>query len=59
MTKQAPPPDDTTVRVSVSFRGEEYADLKRTADAKRVSVAWVVRDAVHEYLRSQAPLFRT
>jgi hypothetical protein len=34
-----------------------YNELERIADGKRVSVAWVVREAVDEYLVSQAPLF--
>jgi hypothetical protein len=37
---------------------EDYDDLKRAANQKRVSVAWVIRDAVHEYLRNQTPLLR-
>ena len=46
------------VRLSVTIPVDDYADLKKTADSKRVSIAWVVRDAVNEYLRNQAPLLR-
>ncbi len=48
-----------TVRLSVTIPTDDYTDLKKTADRKRVSVAWVVRDAVQEYLRNQSPLLRS
>lgn len=38
-------------RVSVTFPDDDYAGLKDTAAANRVSIAWVVRDAVHAYLQ--------
>ena len=44
-------------RLSVSVDTVDYADLKRIAAEKRVSVAWVVRDAVAAYLDDRAPLF--
>jgi hypothetical protein len=56
--KPAHSADGATVRVSVSIPADDYADLKRAARSKRVSVAWVVRDAVHEYFRNQEPLLR-
>jgi hypothetical protein len=37
------------VRVSVSFSSKQYAALLEAAKAHRVSVAWVVRDAVDAY----------
>lgn len=46
-------------RLSVTIPAEDYEDLKRTATQKRVSLAWVVRDAIHTYLRDQAPLLRS
>lgn len=45
------------VRASVSFPGEHYVELERLASRKKVSVAWVVRDAVDKYLAAQMPLF--
>ena len=42
---------EPAARVSVSFPGDDYIALKAEAAAKRVSVAWVVRDAVYAYLR--------
>lgn len=45
------------VRVSVSLDAGDYADLKVIAKDKRVSLAWVVRDAVTDYLDARTPLF--
>lgn len=45
------------MRLSVSVDAVDYADLKQIAAEKRVSVAWVVRDAVAAYLDARAPLF--
>lgn len=39
-----------TVRASVSFPENDYAELERIARSQRVSVAWVVRESVQEYL---------
>lgn len=45
-------------RVSVSLDSDDYAHLKRIAAERRVSLAWVVRDAVGEYIYRRSPLFR-
>jgi len=44
-------------RVSVSFPRDDYTELKAIAADKRVSIAWVVRDAVANYLSARTPLF--
>lgn len=46
-----------TVHRSVSFTPEDYAELERIAKKKNVSVAWVVREAVANYISEQTPLF--
>jgi predicted transcriptional regulator len=46
-----------TARGSVSFPPELYETLKQIAQEKKVSVAWVVRDAVEKYVESRWPLF--
>ena len=46
-----------SVRMSVSFDQDDYAELKAIAESKRVSIAWVVRDAVVDYLTARVPLF--
>lgn len=37
-------------RASVSFPPKLYAALERIAQEKKVSVAWVVRDAAEKYV---------
>lgn len=49
--------DKSAVRTSISFTEEQYEAIQRTAKKKKVSVAWVVRDAVEQYFDSEAPLF--
>ncbi|MGH8134029.1 MAG: CopG family transcriptional regulator [Steroidobacteraceae bacterium] len=46
-----------TVRASVSFPKAIYEDLGKLATAKKVSLAWVVRDAAEKYVAEQWPLF--
>lgn len=55
--KHHPPIRDGTVRASVTFPAEVYAELERIAEKKKVSVAWVVRDAAEKYVEAQYPLF--
>ncbi len=45
-------------RASVTFPADLYVELERIAEEKKVSVAWVVRDAVEKYVEEQYPLFR-
>lgn len=44
------------VRASISFPPDQYAEIERIATAKKVSVAWVVREAIDGYLGAQWPL---
>ncbi len=55
-TKQHAPTKEGT-RASVTFPADLYAELERIAEEKKVSVAWVVRDAVEKYVEAQYPLF--
>lgn len=48
---------EATARASVTFPASLYAELERIAEEKKVSVAWVVRDAVEKYVAEQYPLF--
>ena len=52
------PVEHATARASVSFPRELYETLERIAKEKKVSVAWVVRDAAEKYVGDQWPLFR-
>jgi hypothetical protein len=40
----------SSVRASVTFDYEHYTQIQNVAKEKRVSVAWVVRDAIEQYL---------
>jgi hypothetical protein len=46
----------TSVRVSVSFPEPLYATMAQLAAQKKVSVAWVVREAAENYVADQWPL---
>jgi predicted transcriptional regulator len=45
-----PIPGDTVSRLSISLSGEDKEALEGIAEEKRVSLAWVLRDAVSHYL---------
>lgn len=47
-----------SVRISVTVPATDHHELERIAEARRVSLAWVVRDAITQYLAAQEPLFR-
>ena len=42
-----------SVRASISFPPDIYEALKQLARKKKVSLAWVVRDAAEEYVNAQ------
>jgi predicted transcriptional regulator len=44
-------------RASVSLNPEVYKTLEQIAQEKKVSVAWVIREAVDKYLADKWPLF--
>lgn len=39
-------------RLSISISSEDKTSLERIAKEKKVSVAWVIRDAIFRYLES-------
>ena len=45
------------VRASISFPPEVYENLETIAKQKKVSLAWVVREAAEQYLAEKWPLF--
>jgi predicted DNA-binding protein len=49
--------DTPMPRTSVSFPPEVYKTLEDLAARKKVSIGWVVREAVDKYLADQWPLF--
>ncbi len=50
--------EDTSVRASISFPHETYQTLEQIARQKKVSLAWVVRDAIDQYISDKWPLFK-
>lgn len=46
-----------SVRASASLPRELYRSLEAIAKEKKVSVAWVVRDATEKYVVDRWPLF--
>lgn len=46
-----------THRQSVSLSAEQYERLSEIARQNRVSVAWVIREAVDRLLKEDMPLF--
>jgi len=55
-TKQQDTPK--SVRTSVSLPPELHDTLERIAKGKKVSVAWVIRDAAEKYVNEQWPLLQ-
>jgi predicted DNA-binding protein len=45
------------VRASISFPPEVYETLEMIAKEKKVSLAWVVREAAEKYIADKWPLF--
>jgi predicted DNA-binding ribbon-helix-helix protein len=58
-SKQHHPALKEGTRASVTFPADLYAELERIAGEKKVSVAWVVGDAVERYIEAQYSLFRS
>jgi predicted DNA-binding protein len=44
-------------RASVTFPPEVYSSLETIANRKKVSIAWVIREAAERYVSDQWPLF--
>lgn len=42
-----------TTRASVSFPSDVYCEMERIAASKKVSVAWVVREAAERYVAEE------
>lgn len=45
------------VRASISFPPDVYETLESIAKEKKVSLAWVVREATQKYIEDKWPLF--
>lgn len=56
-TGQARAADSAVVRASISFPHDVYETLEGIAKEKKVSLAWVVREAAEKYIAEKWPLF--
>lgn len=50
--------DSSSVRATISFPLDLYQTLEGIAQQKKVSLAWVVREAVEQYIADKWPLFK-
>lgn len=56
--KNTPTPVASVVRATISFPQDVYQTLEDIARQKKVSLAWVVRDAAEQYIAEKWPLFK-
>jgi predicted DNA-binding protein len=55
--KEKPTPTEgSSVRATISFPSEIYQTLENIALQKKVSLAWVVREATEQYIADKWPL---
>jgi len=50
------PTEGATVRATISFPSDIYQTLENIARQKKVSLAWVVREASEQYIAAKWPL---
>jgi hypothetical protein len=56
--RQKPAPaEGSSVRATISFPSDIYQTLENIARQKKVSLAWVVREATEQYIAEKWPLF--
>lgn len=48
--------EDKSSRLSVSLTADQHRELNEIAKKNRVSVAWVVREAIDRLLKDELPL---
>jgi len=51
------PSEKPSHRLSISLSAENHAELAQIAEKNKVSIAWVVREAVERLLQDELPLF--
>ena len=48
--------ESSSVRATISFPSDIYQTLENIARQKKVSLAWVVREAAEQYIANKWPL---
>jgi predicted transcriptional regulator len=48
--------ETSSVRATISFPSDIYQTLEKIARQKKVSLAWVVREAAEQYIANKWPL---
>lgn len=56
--KDKPMLGGASVRATISFPSDIYQILEEIAQQKKVSLAWVVREAAEQYIADKWPLFK-
>jgi hypothetical protein len=56
--KKPEPVNGSSVRATISFPSDVYQTLEGIAREKKVSLAWVVREASEQYIAGKWPLFK-
>jgi predicted DNA-binding protein len=56
--KKMKTPRTAQVRATISFPPEVYETLESIAKEKKVSLAWVVREATEQYITDKWPLLK-
>lgn len=54
-TRSMKAPNANSVRASISFPPALYETLEELAKQKKVSLAWVIRDAAERYIADERP----
>ncbi|HEV2224518.1 MAG TPA: CopG family transcriptional regulator [Candidatus Acidoferrales bacterium] len=50
--------ESPSIRATISFPPDLYQSLEGIAQQKKVSLAWVVREAAEQYIADKWPLFK-
>lgn len=50
--------ESSSIRATISFPSDLYQILEGVARQKKVSLAWVVREAAEQYIADKWPLFK-
>ena len=59
MSSESAKRQKTGTRITVTVPSDHYEQVCRMAKGKKVSNAWIIRDAVEKYIQADAPLFAT